>query len=211
MRIDRTLMALAAVALAGMPAVGAHAQASNQAGSSNGGNMPLNGPAVPGLCLLSREALFTYAKVGQAASARLKQLAEQAQSQIDAERKPIDADVQAYRAKAASLSADQRQTQEQALAQRVQAVQLDQQTKARQLDATRAKALDQIAQYAQPVIVSAYNSKNCGLLLDRSVVMGGNMANDLTPAVVQGLDAKVTTISFNLEPAPAANTGSSTP
>jgi Skp family chaperone for outer membrane proteins len=200
MRIDRTMMALAAVALAGLPSVAVHAQASS-------GSMPSNGPAVAGICYLSREAVFANAKVGQAASARLKQLAEQAQSQIDAERKPIEADVQAYRAKAASLSADQRQSQEQALAQRMQGVQSDQQTKARQLEATRVKAMDQIASYAQPVIASAYASKSCGVLFDRNVVLGGNMTNDLTPAVVQGLDAKITTISFNLEPAPAANTG----
>jgi Skp family chaperone for outer membrane proteins len=166
---------------------------------------------VAGVCYLSREAIFTNAKVGQAASARLKQLAGQAQSEIDAERKPIDADVQAYRAKASSLSADQRQSQEQALAQRMQSVQADQQTKGRQLEATRAKAMEQIAAYAQPVIVSVYGSKNCGVLFDRNAVLGGNMSNDLTPAVVQGLDAKVTTISFNMEPAPAANTGNSTP
>ncbi|GLQ97837.1 hypothetical protein GCM10007863_22570 [Dyella mobilis] len=197
------MMALAAVALAGLPGAAVHAQSSS-------GSLPSNGPAVAGICYLSREAVFANAKVGQAASARLKQLAEQAQSQIDAERKPIEADVQAYRAKASSMSADQRQAQEQALGQRMQGVQTDQQTKARQLEATRAKAMDQIASYAQPVIASAYSSKGCGVLFDRNVVLSGNMANDLTPAVVQGLDAKVTTISFNLEPAPVANTGSTT-
>lgn len=203
MRIDRTLMAIATVTLAGMPFAVLHAQTNI--------NMPLNGPAVPGLCLLSREAIFAHAKVGIAASARLKQLAEQAQGEIDAERKPIDADVQAYRAQAASLSADQRQTREQALAQRMQQVQADQALRAKELEATRAKAMDQIAQDAQPVIVSAYNSKSCGMLLDRSVVLGGNMANDLTAAVVQGLDAKVTTISFNLETLPASSAPSTTP
>jgi Skp family chaperone for outer membrane proteins len=205
MRIDRTLMAVAAVALAGIPAAAVHAQA------SSAGNMPLNGPAISGVCYLSREAIFANAKVGQAATVRLKQLAQQAQSQIDTERQPLDADVQAYRAKAASLSADQRQSQEQSLSQRMQQVQADQQTKARQLEATRVKAMDQIAGYAQPVIASVYSSKNCGVLFDRNAVLGGNMTNDLTQAVVQGLDAKVTTISFNLEPAPVANTGSGTP
>ena len=203
MRIDRTMMAVAVVTLAGLPGAAVHAQASS--------NMPLNGSPVAGVCYLSREAIFTNAKVGQAASARLKQLAGQAQSEIDAERKPIDADVQAYRAKASSLSADQRQSQEQALAQRMQSVQADQQTKGRQLEATRAKAMEQIAAYAQPVIVSVYGSKNCGVLFDRNAVLGGNMSNDLTPAVVQGLDAKITTISFNMEPVPAANTGNGTP
>jgi Skp family chaperone for outer membrane proteins len=205
MRIDRTMMALAAVALAGVPGAAVHAQ------TGSAGSMPLNGPAVSGVCYLSREAIFANAKVGQAATARLKQLAEQAQSQIETERKPIDADVQAYRAKASTLSADQRQSQEQALGQRMQQVQVDQQTKGRQLEATRAKAMEQIAGYAQPVIVTVYNGKNCGVLLDRNAVLGGNMTNDLTQGVVQGLDAKITTISFNLEPAPAAGTGSGTP
>lgn len=203
MRLDRTLMMTAVVALAGMPSTVLHAQAA--------GNMPLNGPAIPGVCLLSREAIFSHAKIGLAASARLKQLADQAQAEIDAERKPIDTDVQTYRAQAASLSADQRQSREQALAQRMQKVQADQATRSRELEATRAKALEQMAQEAQPVIVSAYNSKNCGLLLDRSAVLGGNMANDLTAAVVQGLDAKVTTISFNLETLPASGAPNGTP
>lgn len=203
MRFDRTLRTVATVCLLGAPFAGLHAQATD--------NVPSTGPAVPGLCMLSREAIFAHAKVGIAASARLKQLADQAQSEIDAERKPLDADVQAYRAQQASLSADQRQAREQALGQRIQKVQADQQLRARELEATRAKAMQQIAQYAQPLIVSAYTSKNCGLLLDRNVVLGGNTTNDLTTAVVQSLDAKVTTISFNLETLPASSEPNATP
>lgn len=205
MRIDRTLMTLAAVALAGLPSVTLHAQ------SQPADQVPLTGPVVPGVCLLSREAIFAHAKVGVAASDRLKQLAQQAQSEIEAERKPIDTDVQAYRAQASSLTPDQRQQREQALGQRMQSVQADQALKSRELDATREQALAQIAKYAQPVIGSAYSSKNCGLLLDRSVVMGGNMANDITAAVVAGLDAKVTTISFNLVTLPANSAPAGTP
>ena len=203
MRIDRTLMTLVIMSLASAPSVAVHAQANN--------NMPLDGPVVQGVCLLSREAIFANAKVGVAASARLRQLAQQAQSELDAERKPLDADVQSYRSQEASLSPDQRQSREQALAQRMQTVQADQALRGKELEATRAKAMDQIAQYAQPVIVSAYRSKNCGLLLGRSAVLGGNMANDITATVVQGLDAKVTTISFNLETLPTASAPTSTP
>jgi Skp family chaperone for outer membrane proteins len=200
MRIDRTLFTLAAVVLAGIPAA-----ASAQSGDTS---PPLGGAAVSGVCFLSREAIFANAKVGKAASARLKQLADQAQSEIETERKPIDADVQAYRTQAASLSADQRQSREQALSQRLQKVQEDQALRGRQLEATRVKAMGQIAQYAQPVIAETYRSKSCGVLLDRNAVLGGNMTNDLTPLVVQGLDAKVTTISFSLEQLPA-NSGAS--
>lgn len=198
MRIDRTPFALAAFVLAIVPGAAAFAQSSDA-------NPPLGGPVVSGVCLLSREAIFANAKVGKAASARLKQLADQAQSEIDAERKPIDADVQAYRSQAASLTAEQRQTREQALQQRLQKVQTDQAQRGRQLEATRIKAMGQIAQYAQPVIAETYRTKSCGLLLDRNAVLGGNMGNDLTPLVVQGLDAEITTISFNLEQVPTSS------
>ncbi|HUB89719.1 MAG TPA: OmpH family outer membrane protein [Dyella sp.] len=201
MHIVRALPALAAILLAAVPAAAVQAQSSGQS------SPPLGGPAISGVCYLSREAIFANAKVGKAASERLRQLAEQAQSAIEAERKPIDADVQTYRSQAASLSADQRQSREQVLGQRMQKVQEDQNQRSRELEATRVKALGQIAQYAQPVIADAYRSKNCGLLLDRNAVLGGNMANDLTPLVVQGLDAKITTISFNLEQLPASSDG----
>jgi Skp family chaperone for outer membrane proteins len=204
MRIDRILMVVAAVALASTPSAGLHAQTASTA-------QQLGGPVIPGLCVLSGGFVFAHAKVGVAASARLKQLADQAQSEIDAERKPLDADVQTYRSQAASLTPDQRQAREQALGARMQQLQAGQQLRARELEATRAKAMEQIQQQAQPVIASVYNSRNCGMLLDRSVVLGGNMTNDITSAVVQGLDAKVTTMSFNMETLPASSTPSTSP
>lgn len=204
MRIDRTLLTLAAVAIASVPGTALHAQ------SNPSENAIMSGPVVSGVCLLSREAVFASAKVGKAASERLKQLTEAQQSAIEAERKPLDADVQSYRAQASSLTTEQRQSREQALGQRMQQLQQDQALRGRELEATRAKAMQQIGQYAQPVIADAYRAKNCGLLLDRNAVLSGNMANDLTPLVVQGLDAKVTTISFNLEQLPASSVTNNT-
>jgi Skp family chaperone for outer membrane proteins len=63
--------------------------------------------------------------------------------------------------------------------------------------------MQRIGQDAEPVVGSVYKSHRCGLLLDRDSVLGGNMTNDLTADVVQGLDRKVTTISFELEPLPS--------
>src|SRR3546814_8745680 len=71
-----------------------------------------------------------------------------------------------------------------------------------EIDATNAKALERILTEAQPVIAQVYRTKNCGLLVDRNSVVGGNMTNDLTAAVIQGLDAKISTISFNRETLP---------
>jgi Skp family chaperone for outer membrane proteins len=203
MRFDITLLMVAMVIVGSTPISSAHAQ--------TGASQPLSGAPIAGVCMLSREAIFANAKIGKAASARLKQLSDQAQAQLEGERKPVDADVQAFRSQAASLSPDQRQTREQALSQRVQTMQAHVAVVTKQIEATRVKALARIAQEAQPVINSVYQSKGCGLLLDRNVVLGGNMSNDLTATVVQGLDAKMTTISFDLEAPPAGNKTSSSP
>ncbi|PWK88511.1 OmpH family outer membrane protein [Fulvimonas soli] len=184
--------------------LGAGLLSATVAAAQNAPSAPsLGGNAVPGVCLLSREAVFANAKVGKAAAARLQQLAQQIQSEMAAERKPLDADVQAYRAQAASLKPEERQSREQALGQRMQKLEADGNLRGRELEATRARVMERIGAAAQPVVASVYQQKGCGLLLDRGVVLGGNMANDLTPAVVQGLDAKMSTISFDLERLPA--------
>jgi Skp family chaperone for outer membrane proteins len=198
MRLRHALPALATMALMVVSsASAAQAQAAAPAAPTFGG------PAIQGVCFLSREAVFTNAKVGKVATTRLQQLTQQAQSQIQAEGAPITADLTAYRAQAASLKPEERQTREQALNQRVQKVQADEALLGREIEATRIKAMERIAQEIQPVVATAYTAKGCGLLLNREAVLGGNMANDLTAAVVQGLDAKITTISFDRETLPA--------
>lgn len=167
---------------------------------------PLQGPLVTGVCMLSREAIVAHAKVGVAASARIAQLAQQAQAEVDAARKPVEADVQKFRGQAASLSQDERGKQEQALAARAQQVQQLQVQRTREIEATRLKVTGRIAEMAQPIIADVYKARGCGLLLDRNAVLGGNTSNDLTAAVVQGLDARVTTISFEREKLPASGT-----
>ncbi len=163
----------------------------------------LGGSPVAGVCLLSREAVFAQAKVGKAASQRLEQLASQARSEMTAKRKPLDADIQSFQKQAASLSEAQRQQQGAALQKRMQAFQVDARELGERIQLTRAKALQRIGEDAQPILADSYKSHNCGLLLNRDSVLGGNMANDLTADVVHGLDRKITTISFDLEPLPS--------
>lgn len=159
----------------------------------------LDGPPVAGVCLLSQEAVFANAKAGVAASARLRDLAKAALDPLIAERQSIASEDKALRAaKPADL-----QAKEQALLQRDRAAQAGMQKAERQIELTKAKVRTQIGQAAQPVVADVFRAHNCGLLINRDVVMGGNMSNDLTAGVIQGLDAKMTTLSFELEPFPA--------
>lgn len=165
----------------------------------------LGGSPVAGVCMLSREAVFAQSKVGKAASERLGQLAEQARNQLTAQRKPLDTDIQNFQQKAASLSEADRKQQGAALQQRMQTFQSQASEQNERIQLTRAKVLQQIGQDAEPIVAASYKSHRCGLLLNRDAVLGGNTSNDLTSDVVAGLDRKLTTISFNLEPLPSRN------
>lgn len=162
---------------------------------------PLGGPVVAGVCLLSREAIFANAEVGKAASTRLQELTKAAQAEIDAERAPLETEAKALQGQPANDQSRQRQD---ALAQRWQALQQKAGHNGREIEATRIKAMDRIATEAQPLIAQAYAARNCGLLLDRNGALGGNFANDLTPAVVQSLNGKLRTITFERERLPSA-------
>lgn len=163
----------------------------------------LVGPLVPGVCVLSREAVFANAKVGLAASARLHELSKQAQAEIDAERAPIEADLKALEAQKASLTQAQLDERGKPLAARWDGLQRKTSLRAREIEATRTKAFGRIATEAQPVIAQVYASRKCGMLFAREAMLGGNPGADLTAAVVQGLDAKITTIAFSRESLPA--------
>ncbi|MBD8873369.1 OmpH family outer membrane protein [Rhodanobacter sp. DHB23] len=200
MNLHRTLLVAALAAATGFSFAPA---ASAQAAAAPAAN-PLGGNAVPGVCMLSREAVFAQSKVGQAASERLKSLATQQQQSLETERKPLDADIQAYQQKASTLTEAQRQQQGQALQQRMQTFQAQAQQLDQRIQLTRGKVMEQIGQQAQPIVNSTYSSHHCGLLLNRDAVLGGNTTNDLTPEVVSGLDGRITTLNFNLEPLPAS-------
>ncbi|EDX79580.1 Outer membrane protein (OmpH-like) [Brevundimonas sp. BAL3] len=157
---------------------------------------PLGGPVVPGVCLLSREAVFANAAVGKAASARLAELTQAAQADIDAQRTPLEAEARTLEGQADTVETRQRREQ---FAARWQALQTQAAQVGREIEATRAKALGRIANEAQPVIAQVYASRSCGLLFDRNTAMGGNFANDLTAEVVAGLDARIQTMTFERE------------
>ncbi|HEX7759545.1 MAG TPA: OmpH family outer membrane protein [Caulobacteraceae bacterium] len=164
----------------------------------------LGGAPIAGLCMLSQQEVLTRAKVGQAATARLQVLAQQAQNEVTAERGPIDADAKALQAQRATLKPADFQEKQNALQGRAQALQQKANVRTRQIELTRQKALARISVDAQPVIAAVYKAHNCGLLVDRGSVLGGNMSNDLTAGVIDALDAKITTITFDREPLPAA-------
>ncbi|GAA0778664.1 OmpH family outer membrane protein [Brevundimonas olei] len=161
----------------------------------------LGGPVIPGVCLLSREAVFANAAAGRAATARLQELAAAAQVEIEAERQPLEAELRALEAQPDNAARRQRA---EALAGQWQTLQQKAAHASQEIEATRVKAMQRIANEAQPAIAQVYAAKSCGLLLDRNSALGGNFSNDLTVDVVEALDARISAISFERERLPQA-------
>jgi Skp family chaperone for outer membrane proteins len=161
---------------------------------------PPRGPLVAGVCLLSQEALLARSKIGQAATARLRELAAQVQTSLNAEKARLDARAKALEEKRATLTPLQLQAQSLALNQRGQALQAEASERSQQIDATKTKAFTRVLDQAKPLIDQAYATHSCGLLFARETVLTGNLGNDLTDEVLAALDAKGAPVTFDLEP-----------
>ena len=201
--ISTSSFAAAATLLALIPLTSSAAQTQAPAQTQAGG---FGGPVVPGVCLLSREAILANSKVAVYAAERVRQLTAEAQAEVDAERKPVDAQIAALRAQAAKMTPDQIRAQEKALGEKLAPIQAKAELRRREIEKTRADAIATISTQIQPLVAAASAQKGCGLLFDRGSLLGGNFANDLTATVVAALDAKLTSIPIQratLPPAPA--------
>lgn len=158
----------------------------------------LGGPVVPGVCLLSREAVFANAQAGKSASEQLQKLTSDAQAEISREQAQLDPELERLGLSAPGLQESQLNEQQRAGLQKQRALQQKAADRSRQIEAARSQALQRISEAAQPVIAQVYTKHGCGLLLNRASVLGGNLSNDLTAEVVTALDAKLRTVPVTL-------------
>jgi Skp family chaperone for outer membrane proteins len=200
--MSKILIAAAILAACAMsPARAADAPAAPKAGAS----APLGGPLVKGVCFLSKEAVQVNAKAGVAIDTRVKQLEAQAQAEVNAQRAPIDADFNTLKADAAKTPAPSPvdiENRRLAIQVRFQTVQDLAEQRTREILASRQKAFEALSNQMQPILAAAYKTHGCGLLLDRNALLGGNTGGDLTADVIKGLDARITTVTFDRETLP---------
>lgn len=166
--------------------------------------MQLGGPVIPGLCVLSRQAVFDASTVGKSASAQFKTMRDTTQAQVNGEQAKIVAEAKVLESQKASLTDAQYRERQQDLAKRLQGLRQVAAQDSRDLEATRKDVVARIWKETQPVIAAVYKDKHCGLLVSRDAVMAGNPAMDITPAIVSGLDGKITTIAVERQHVSAA-------
>lgn len=163
-----------------------------------------HGPPLAGVCVFSRQGAVGASSAGKAAAARLEQLAQVVRAELDPQRTSLETDAKAFEGQRASLSADARQKQEAALTQRAQAFQQLGETRRQELQLTQQKAIGRINEQVGPIAQAVYQSHNCSILLNGDdAVFAANPAMDLTGQVVQQLNTKLPTLTFDRERLPA--------
>jgi Skp family chaperone for outer membrane proteins len=164
-----------------------------------------SGPAIGGMCVLSEQGLVAGSLVGKSVAARIQQLAQQADAEINGQATSLQNDEKAFESARASYSQEQLQQKAAALQGRERDLQRLAQQRNQELDATRQKRIGEVLTNALPIIRQQVQQHNCSVLLEGSqVVLAVNPSMDLTSAVIQGLNAKITTLTFDREHAEAA-------
>ena len=158
------------------------------------------GAAIPGVCLFSEESAVSRSSAGDAINKRMQQLAAQVQAELGPEQTGLDADIKTFKEKAPSLPQDQQQQQGQALQQRMQDFDVKRTQRQKELEATLRKAIGRVDVELEPIVRTVVSGRSCGLLLKAdTAIYAANPQMDITSAVVEQLNTKLPTLSFDRE------------
>jgi Skp family chaperone for outer membrane proteins len=172
-----------------------------------------HGPPIAGMCIISVENAIGGSTVGHYVGTRMQQIMTQTNAELTGEKNAIDADAKALEAQRATLDQTTFEQRGSALQVRASALQRKAQQRDREVQATEQKAVGRIGQEMDPLIQQVYQQKGCSVLLQRTAVVIGNPAMDITPQVITALNGKLTQFAFDRErlDQPQANTGAAPP
>ena len=168
-------------------------------------------PAAPGICLFARDVALGSSKAGVAANARMRQLSAQVQAELAPEQQAIAGEDNVLRTSGARMSPTERQQRSDALQRRTAAFTELQRIRTAQIQQTRANAIAEILKPMEAALNAIATSRHCSVVFERSATYGFNAAMDLTPAVIQQIDARLPTLTFNLAPPVPRGRASSVP
>ena len=180
------LIAFGAFALASMVASAAAAQT------------PANithGAALTGVCIYDNEEVLARSTAGVSVQTRMQQLLTEVQGELAPYATSIQTELQALQQ--GGEAADPDQSRRRALQARAEEAQQLEQTRRGELQYTQGMQLQAIGQAVEPIVIALYQERGCSILLNRTAVYSANPAMDITPTVIQRLNAALPSLSFN--------------
>jgi Skp family chaperone for outer membrane proteins len=187
--------------LAGFALIPAGAAVSATAPAAPAETPIVQGPPIPGYCVVSTNEVIGGSKVGQAVLARLKVLASQVNAELQPEADGIRTDGRALEAQQATIDAATLQAKRANLELRVANFQKREQQRQQEMQATQQKQFGVIAKELNPVMITLYQQQHCSILVDGDAggVRIANPAMDLSRSAIVGLDARIQTLTFDRE------------
>lgn len=155
------------------------------------------GPVIPGVCTYSNERALGGSMVGQAVSARLEQLNQAVQAEMQPEATAIETEAATLEQSQATMPPEEFGQRATALQERLRNYQILGQTRQAEMQYTQQLQIQQIAATLDPILVQIYQERGCGLLLDRTAMYGANPAMDVTDRVIEVLNTQLQTLSFD--------------
>lgn len=161
---------------------------------------PAYGPALPGICVFSRDTAIDNSDAGQAAAKRMQTLTQQVDNQRQPERDSIAKERSALSTKDAKLSAGDLKSRTAVLAAREQTFNQRLQTRNAQLAKPRHDALSKLTDGQRPALVGVITTNKCGAVLERANIYGFNAKMDITAQVTTAMNSAVRPFTVDLAP-----------
>jgi Skp family chaperone for outer membrane proteins len=172
--------------------------------STNTGPTP-----APVLVVIDRAAIMQLSKAGQDIGRQVQQFTAQTKSELDGQVKALENEGNALKREAPGLSADARQKRVAAFEQRQATLQKAIDRKQAQVQAAVGKGRAAMEKVLSPILKDVTKEHGVNLVLDKQAVLfATNSTFDITPEVIEQLNAKLPSvrIDFTAPPqqAPAA-------
>ncbi|HXU99415.1 MAG TPA: OmpH family outer membrane protein [Caulobacteraceae bacterium] len=159
----------------------------------------VQGPPIPGLCVLSVNQAISTSTVGRYVSERMSQIVSQVKAELGPEDTAISTEGRALEAARPTLAAATFQSRAEALQGRVNALRQKADLRQREVQATEQKSINRIAQELDPVARQLYQAKRCSILVNKDSVMIANPEMDLTSQAVAALNGRIQQFAFDRE------------
>lgn len=191
------LSAASAVLALAVTSGSAFAQQPAAAAAVPAGQAPLSGPAIPGMCFFSENEAVGTSKLGKYIIDRVGMLGQQANAEVASTRDSLGNDIKAYEGQKASLPVQQQQQKELELTQRRDSLGQLYQTRQQEIEITQQKAIGRFMDEVNPLYGLVAHERNCSIVLRENAAYDAAASMDITPAIVQRLDAKITEFAFD--------------
>jgi outer membrane protein len=158
------------------------------------------GAPLAGVCVYSEELTLSQTQAAIAANQQLAKMQQTVNGEVKPTNDALISEAKGLEARKASMPAAQYQQSATDLQRRAQAQDALIRTRNDQLARTRDQAVRQIGAAALPILNAAITAHRCSIVLDKGRIYSVNAAMDLTPEVIQKVNAAMPTVTLQLAP-----------